>query len=197
MKSLSLHKPHLLVIVGIPGSGKTFFASQFADTFNAPFIHYDAIQATGEPPLSEADTAAIAGVLFNELVKTKQTIIIEGPGETRTERAALAKEAHKHGYEPLFVWVQTEPATANIRAVQGVRGGTNTRITQDAFEASVKRFTALSSVEKPVVISGKHTYASQAKMVLKRLVAPEAKARQSHTPTAPPPRSTNGRITVQ
>lgn len=196
MKSLSLHKPHLLVIVGIPGSGKTFFASQFAKTFNAPYIHYDAIQTTGEQPLSEADASAFAGLLFNELVKTKQTIIFEGPGASRVERAALAKEARAHGYEPLFVWVQTEPATANTRAVQGVRGGTNRLISQQDFESEARRFTALSAAEKPVVISGKHTYASQARIVLKRLVEPEVKARQAPSP-APAPRSANGRITIQ
>lgn len=196
MKSLSLHKPHLLVVVGIPGSGKTFFASQFAETFNAPFICYDQIQSIGEQPLSAADTASLAGMLFRELVKTKQTILIEGPGASRVERASLAKEARTHGYEPLFVWVQTEPTTANTRAVQGVRGGNNILMSQDDFDSGLRHFTALSAVEKPVVISGKHTYASQAKIVLKRLVEPEVKARPSAVST-PSPRSANGRITVQ
>ncbi len=196
MKSLSLHKPHLLIIVGIPGSGKTFFASQFAETFNAPDIHYDAIRLTGEQPLSDADTATFAGMIFGELVKTKQTIIIEGPGASRVERTALAKEARHHGYEPLFVWVQTEPATANARAVHGVRGSSNVLITQEQFEANARHFTGLSAAEKPVVISGKHTYASQARMVLKRLVEPEVKARQT-PPVTSAPRPTNGRITIQ
>lgn len=196
MKSLRLQKPHLLVVVGIPGSGKTFFASQFADTFNAPYIHYEAIQTSTETPLSEDDTARIAGLLFSELTKTRQTLVMEGPGASRTERTALAREAHLAGYEVLFVWVQTEPVTAQARAVNGVRGGKNTRISQEAFDSATKHFTSLANSEKFVVISGKHTYATQAKSILKRLVEPGIDDRQTTLDTSPA-RTRNGRITIQ
>ena len=45
MKSLSPANPRVLFVVGIPGAGKTYFAEQFAETFGAPFIEYDAIRA--------------------------------------------------------------------------------------------------------------------------------------------------------
>lgn len=197
MKSLRLQKPHLLVVVGIPGSGKTFFASQFADTFSAPYIHYSDIQGTSDAALSDEDTARLAGILFSELVKTHQTIIIEGPGATKTERLALTREARLAGYETLFVWVQTEPVTAQVRAVQGVRGSTHATITPDAFDQATKRFTPLASTEQFVVISGKHTYATQAKAILKRLVNPELETRQAVVPTSSPDRVRSGRITIQ
>lgn len=196
MKSLRLQKPHLLVVVGIPGSGKTFFASQFADTFSAPYIQYEAIQEASEPALSSEVTAAVAGMMFRELTKTHQTLILEGPGGSRTERVALAKQARAAGYETLFVWVQTEPVTAQARAVHGVRGGTNTTISQDAFDHAVKHFTSLANTEKFVVISGKHTYATQAKAILKRLVEPVLDTRQVSAPTSEN-RVRNGRITIQ
>ncbi|MBI3889304.1 hypothetical protein HY312_01855 [Candidatus Saccharibacteria bacterium] len=41
MKSLNLTKPHLIVVVGIPGAGKTYFGQQFSTTFNAPYLKYD------------------------------------------------------------------------------------------------------------------------------------------------------------
>ena len=95
MKSLRLQKPHFLIVVGIPGSGKTFFASQFAKMFSAPFIHYEAIKNSFDDPLSEDLTANIAGLMFTEIVKTGETIVLEGPGATRAERAALAQQAKK------------------------------------------------------------------------------------------------------
>lgn len=196
MKSLRLQKPHLLVVVGIPGSGKTFFASQFADTFSAPYIHYEAIQGASEPALSNEATAALAGMMFGELTKTHQTIVIEGPGSSRAERVALTRQARAAGYETLFVWVQTEPTTAQARAVHGVRGGTNTTISQDVFDHALKHFTSLAATEKFVVISGKHTYATQAKAILKRLVEPSLDTR--HVPTSTPDtRVRGGRITIQ
>lgn len=199
MKSLHLSKPHLLVVVGIPGAGKTFFASQFADTFNIPFIHYSAIQHLRETPLSEEETAEFAGMLYRELIKTNQTILIEGPGASRVERTALAQQARAVGYEPLFIWVQTEQATARARAVKGVRGSSYQTISDDVFDAETNRFTPLNSAEKSVVISGKHTYASQAKMVLKRLVEPAVQARRN-APTITsirPAHKTSSRISIR
>ena len=199
MKSLHLSKPHLLVVVGIPGAGKTFFASQFAETFNVPFIHYSDLQTIREPRLSEEETALVAGALFQELVKTKQTILIDGPGASRIERAALAQQARAAGYEPLFIWVQTEQPTAKARAIRGVRGSSYEPISEEVFTAEVKRFTPLNAAEKSLVISGKHTYASQAKMVLKRLAEPAAEARRA-TPIATnvrPAQRQGSRITIR
>lgn len=199
MKSLHLQKPHLLVVVGIPGAGKSFFATQFADTFNVPFIHYRDIQTLPATALDEKTTAEFAGMLFRELIKTGQTILIEGPGASRTERTGLAQQARAAGYVPLFIWVQTEPTTARTRAVKGVRGSDYQPIPEDIFNAELTRFTPLHETEKPVVVSGKHTYATQAKVVLKRLVEPAIEARRAtpHTTTPRPPRSSGGRITVR
>lgn len=199
MKALHLTKPHLLVVVGIPGSGKTFFASQFADALNIPFIHYSAIQTVDGDGLSEEATASFAGMMFNELVKTKQTVLIEGPGASRVERTALAGQARAFGYTPLFIWVQTEQSAARSRATRGVRGSSYQPISEDIFDAETARFTPLNANEKAIVISGKHTFASQAKVVLKRLVEPAVLARQG-TPTissARPAQSSNGRITLR
>ena len=197
MKSLSLQKPHLLIVVGIPGSGKTFFASQFAKMFNAPFIHYEAIKNSFEGSLSEDLTADVAGLLFAELIKTGETIILEGPGASRTERAALAHQARSVGYVPLFIWVQTEPVTAKARAVTGIRGSTNATISLEDFEHELKHFTPLASTEKSVVISGKHTFASQAKIILKRLVEPEVAVRKIPVKLTAPRPTRNGRTFIQ
>lgn len=196
MKSLHLNKPHLLVVVGIPGAGKTFFAEKFAETFNMPFIHYQALQLTPQTPLNEEETAELAGMMYRELIKTGQTMIIEGPGATRSERDALARLAAKSGFDHLFIWVQTEPAAARKRAIQGVRGGTNHTISEEMFEAEIRRFSPLSTAEKTIVISGKHTYPSQAKIVLKRLVEPNIDARKS-TPTIIGVRPASHRITLK
>lgn len=196
MKSLHLNKPHLLIVVGIPGAGKTFFAEKFAETFNAPFIHYQAIQTIPKTQLNEEETAELAGMMYREIVKTGQTIIIEGPGASRVEREALARLAHQAGYEHLFIWVQTEPATARTRAVRGVRGGTNHTIPDEVFDAEIRRFTPLNKTERSIVISGKHTYPSQAKIVLKRLVEPNLAARRG-TPTIMSVRPSSGRIFIK
>ena len=88
------------------------------------------------------------------------------------------------------------PNTASARATKGTSG-----MSQSDFDQLAETFQPLAATEKYMVISGKHTYASQARNVLKKLterrseqtkVTP-AKERDD-TVTVPQPR--NGRITV-
>ena len=163
MKSLQLEKPHVIVVIGIRGSGKTFFASKFAETFNAPLIEQEFYT-------SNAKDARSANELLHrtasELYKTGRSVVFEQTLSTRTERAEVAKEAREHGYVPLFVWVQTDLDTAMSRSAK--TNGMN----QDDFNASLKRFGQPHATERALVISGKHTFATQAKAVLKKLSAP-------------------------
>lgn len=168
-------------MVGIPGSGKTFFAERFAETFHAPYISREKIAA-----LTHDDTKAIDTIMqyqLGELLKTQQSVVVEGIADTRTERSELARKARAVGYEALFIWVQTDPATAKIRSIKETKSKVNRTLNSEEHDRLSKRFTAPSSIEKAVVISGKHTYATQAKMVLKKLSAPRA-AISMHT-TAP------------
>ncbi len=182
MKPLSLSKPHLIVMVGIPGAGKSFFAEHFASTFNAPYVSYDRIRSElfNDPTHSDDENAIIGRVsdyLLDELLKTGQTVIFEGSALARTERQDIAARARSGGYEPLFVWVQTESATARQRVLKSSKG--KATLSDKQFESLLGRFTAPNAAEKAIVISGKHTYASQLKIVLQRLIGPQ---QAPHTP---------------
>lgn len=172
MKSLSLNQPHVIIMVGVPGSGKTFFAEKFAETFNAPYVSLEKILFETQDDMVAA--TAITHYMFTELLKTRQSIIIEGATNSRADRDRLTKQAKAAGYETLLVWVQTDPATAKIRSVKGVKSKANRTLSPEEHDRIVKRFTAPNNLEKPIVISGKHTYATQAKIVLKKLSAPRA-----------------------
>ncbi len=185
MKSLQLNKPHLLVMVGIPGSGKTAFASQFAATFNAPFVNYAEILGLVGGDLELA--YRVADHLIDQLMRAKQTIIIDGPGEKQVDRREIIKLARHHGYTSLFIWVQTEPATAEYRAT-GQKGAA---MSKEEYDQRVAGFDFLTAVEPVLVISGKHTYASQARMVLKKLVVERPSVAETKIETPPrivPPR---------
>ncbi|NLA42944.1 ATP-binding protein [Candidatus Saccharibacteria bacterium] len=174
MKSISPSIPRVLFLIGTPGAGKTYFAEKFSETFSAPFIQTEAIRnnLNSQPQYSSEEQKkvdAMALYMFDELVKTGKTFLYEGGLETRSARISIAKRARKYNYEPMFIWVQTEPTTAKQRAVKGVRGHTNQLIPESRYEHLVSKFTSPNQSEKPVVISGKHTYSSQAKIILRRL----------------------------
>lgn len=169
-------------MVGIPGSGKSFFAHKFAETFHAPYLDQSTIEAVVADPQK---TAELTDHFLRELVKTNQSIILEVECDTRQARTQLAKNLRSAGYTPLFVWVQVDAATARLRS-QKAR-----KMTKEQFDQRLKRFSSPHPTENPLVISGKHTYASQATLVLKKLSAPRA---DISTHTSAPVR---GRIVVR
>lgn len=178
--------PHVIIMLGIPGAGKTTFAEQFAKTFHAPLISHQALKQAGD--IDDKQTLAIAATLLHELFKTKRTIVYDGQTDTKAMRQALVKKIISAGYTPLLVWIQTESVEAKRRATR--RGGNHTA---EEFDQAVLRFQTPIEKEAAVVISGKHTYATQLKVILKHL----AGGRPSDSPPdseQPRPRSTRNII---
>jgi gluconate kinase len=160
---LQLSKPHMLVVVGIPGAGKSFFATHFSDLFSAPYVDYDLFYDVAGSKSDE-----LADYMMKQVIKTKQTLVIDGRGMTVLDRGELVKSASKNGYNILFVWVQTEPVTAEQRST----GSKTAKLSADQFVEQFRKFENLKEGEPYLVISGKHTSASQSRAVLKKLAAP-------------------------
>ena len=172
MKSLHLTRPHILILIGQPGSGRTTFAERFSELFHAPYVDVKSFADF----VSTGDTLPELGKkLAEQLVKTGQTIVYEGVTGSRAERAEIAKVAKDAGYTPLFVWFQVNEATGKARADKNNRKAShNLTEIYNSF-----KFTEPNDRENYVVVSGMHTYPSQAKTILKRL------AGTNERPTAP------------
>lgn len=189
MRNLSLPKPLILVLVGLPGAGKSFFARQFAEMFGSPLVSFDRIRfELFAEPQNTTEEQALVGRLAEyqiaELLKTKRSFLVDGGHNAATARQALASLAKKNDYGILVIWVQTDDQTAQLRSMKR-----NPRKLDDQFSQSLdsETFTSLSrrltppNREEYVVISGKHTFSTQAKMVLRKLTAPHIdEARDAH-----------------
>lgn len=192
MKSLSLTTPRVIFVIGKPGVGKTQFAQKFADTFNAPFIEADQVRGiiTQDPTYSAEEQKVIDRLVMlqmSELLKTSKTFLVETSTEAKVDRQNLVKWIRKHGFEPLFVWVQTDGDTAHDRATRASRLNKDKIfiLPEERYTYLAKRFTVPGEEERAVVISGKHTYASQVRSILKRLAEPN---RPAAAPLAVPKR---------
>lgn len=189
-------------MVGFPGSGKSFFADKFAEMFNAPLASREKIAAALGHDGKEIEDVILDQL--KELLKTKQSIVIDGIGDTRAVRSEIVRKAHEAGYEVLLVWVQTDPATAKSRSAKKTAGTTHRHLSGSEYDSAAKRFTPPNALEKPVVISGKHTYATQAKVILKKLTEPRATIsrhsaapmRTESQPQPQPPQQSSGRRNV-
>ncbi len=193
--------PHLIVVIGIPGAGKSFFAHQFADMFHAPLLSEEVIvrSLSAESTLESRTSASnVLQALLPEFLKTGKTVLLDGSGAMRVERSEIIRAAKAAGYQPLFVWLQIDTPTAKMRSLKPARGTDKQPLTSDEFDTQLKKFSQPHPSEPYIVLSGKHTYAAQAKILLRKLSAP--RAAQTVAPTAPPqaPKrpSTGNRISI-
>ena len=189
MNSLSPSQPLVLVMIGTPGSGKSFFARRFAETFNAPLISFDEIRFELFNDITHSEdedfvVARVAGMQLRELLRTKKTIVIDGGHNPKVNRAELAKIVKRAGYDVLNVWVQADERTARSRSLRRKEDVDDDRfnrpLSDEEFYAHARTFTPPSKYESYVVISGRHTYPAQARTVLKKLVT-------SHDTKSPEP----------
>ncbi len=160
MKPLQPSSPHIVALVGAPGSGKTQFANEFAKMFNTPLISTTNLETLSSDNKAITETTL---TLLEEFLKTKQTIILDGTTDQRTIRMRITRLAKKYGYRTLFVWVQTDMVTAKSRWIKLYSSD------DGSFEHKLKQFSAPHDSEPYVVISGRHTFNTQARAVLKRL----------------------------
>ena len=188
MKPITPASPHAIIMVGIPGSGKSTFAEHFAETFKAPIINESRIAR--EAHLSAKQAEAVSKTLLKELLKINSTFLFEATNLTKVKRTAIVTAVTKAGYRPLVVWVQTELNEAKRRALKPAPHGSG--LQEEEFDALYQSFPAPSAQEKVIVISGKHTYATQLKVVLKHL----AGTRPEATIEPPKPRQ-SGNIVVR
>lgn len=199
MKSLSLSKPLMILVIGRPGAGKSFFARQFSATFGAPVVSYDTLRSAlfTKPTYNSEEQQIIdriARYQAAELLKTKRTFLIDGGCNVKVARLTYAQAAKPAGYNTLVVWVQTDETTCRVRATRRTRGksdGTDQPetepLTDELFNTLLKRITE-PSLENYVVISGKHTYPAQLRAVLKKLVEPrEVNTDNPHKAEVTPP----------
>lgn len=191
MKPLTPASPHAIIMIGIPGSGKSTFADRFADTFQAPIVSQTKLQR--EYGLSLAHADKLRASILTEYMKTHRTVLIDGGFDAKERREALVRNLVKAGYRPLIVWVQTDTAEAHRRATRPYPRGSG--LDDAAFDVLLNEFEAPGEKEKMVVISGKHTYTSQLKIILKQLATPDHT--QPKVPLSPEQKKAATQVVVQ
>lgn len=191
MKPLTTASPHAIIMIGIPGSGKSTFALRFADTFQAPIVSQTTLQR--EYRLSASEAAVLRDTILTEYLKTHRTVLIDGGLDGREKREEMVRRLVKAGYRPLVVWVQTDTSEAHRRATKPFPKGSG--LSSSEFDALLAEFESPGEREKMVVISGKHTYTSQLKIILKMLATPDPS--QPRVPMSPQQKEEAAKIIVK
>lgn len=149
--------PRALLVFGAPASGKTTFAEKFAKKFG--LASYDLNTLMEE----NGFTYEMIMVLVEQVLKTGQTILIEGAIDTEKERTEMRNLARKYGYEPALIWVQTDTNTIRQRLKAQYRSVSKAKT---AYDKAVAEMEAPTEIERPIILSGKHTFETQTKHVI-------------------------------
>ncbi|MBR3254029.1 AAA family ATPase [Candidatus Saccharibacteria bacterium] len=152
--------PRALLVFGAPCSGKTSFSTNFAKKYDLAFYDLDEIRDSNR--LSRKNL-----LLIVELVaRTGKTLIFEGGLGTEKERTEIRNILRSAGYSPTLIWIQTDINTIRTRLKLRYRSVSKAR---DVYDTSVENLEAPSDHEKPIILSGKHTFETQCRHVLKGL----------------------------
>lgn len=166
--------------MGLPGSGKSFFARQFADLYGLPRISEDRIRfELFEKPLFNEDEADIINrvsfYMLEQTMQTERTVVFEGSALTAAQRSEAYELARQNGYRTLVVWLQTDIETSAQRAATRDRRNPDSKY---AFEVDKSTFNKVKdTLERPgeketvVVVSGKHAFKSQCLTVLRKITS--------------------------
>ncbi len=154
------NKLRAVLVFGAPGSGKTTLAEKFANKFGLVYYNLDEImEKYGFSGQTTLDVLEI-------ITQTNQPLVIEGFLDTEKDRTEVRNILRNSGYTPSLVWVQTDFATIKVRLKNRYR---SVKKAKEVYDHAVSELEAPADFEKPIIISGKHTFETQTRHILAAL----------------------------
>jgi predicted kinase len=175
---ISLAKPVLVCLYGFPGSGKSYVARNLADAVHIAHVSGDRIRSElFEHPRYDAQENAIITHLMNymthEFLNAGVSVVYDTNSLRASQRRTLRDLARTNKADYMLIWLQIDPDTAYARTQDRDRRTADDRFAQPQDENTFDR--TLSGMQNPqpgeeyLVISGKHTFATQKNAVVNRL----------------------------
>lgn len=153
-------QPRAILVFGAPCSGKTTFCEKFAKQFKAAYFDLNEVKEKND--LERKHVL----LLVEQLAKTGQTLVFEGGIDTEDERKEIYKILRLAHYNPSLIYIQTDVATLRSRLKSKLKSVAKAKA---EYEERTRDLEAPSELERPIVLSGKHTYPTQLKQVLTQL----------------------------
>lgn len=175
---LALTKPTLIMLYGFPGAGKTYFARQLCDDIQAAHVQGERIrfELFEEPRFDKQENEIVAHLtdyMTHEFLTAGISVVYDMNAMRINQRRELRDMARAAKAQSILIWFQLDPESAFIRTQKRDKRKADDRysspIDQGMFEAILGAMQNPTPTEDYIVISGKHTYATQRSSVLKRL----------------------------
>lgn len=170
-------KPLLILLYGYPGSGKSFFARQLAENFQAAHLHSERIRGElfERPHYDKEEDDVIAQLMdymTGEFLNAGLSVIYDGPSLRANQRRTLRDMARRHHAQPVLIWLQIDTESAynrtqgrDRRRADDKYAGPNDRATFERIAGGMQN----PQNEDYIVVSGKHTFDTQLSAFVKRM----------------------------
>ena len=179
MESGTNTPPVIYMTLGHPGSGKTFFARQYAAEAGLPLIDTERLRnELFEEPSYNSDedqvVTSLSDYMLEQFLSAGLSVVVDGMNSTRARRHSLREMARRHKANPLVIWIQTDVNTCFERARKRDRRNPHDKYARELSSGDFERESA--RVKPPqhedyVVISGKHVFRNQMNVVARKLNA--------------------------
>jgi predicted kinase len=172
--------PFFFIMTGLPGAGKTHFASRFSEKFPAVWINSDSLRvAVFENPRDPSHKSKEGyKVVFGGLdyfaaqaLRVGYNVIYDANNNQEVVRVNHAKLAEKHGATPVIIHIRTDAELAKQRAGSREESVFAKQITPDKYGQYLDSFEAIGGHGLVIELQGTDDFETQYKSFAKQLEA--------------------------
>jgi predicted kinase len=200
MNKSMIIRPTVFITYGYPGSGKSYFARQFAEDSTLAFINSDLLrhEFIDNPSYDKQENDTIdhlSTFMLENFLKAGVSVVYDCNNSRISTRKMITAIADRFKAETLIVWPQIDIETSFDRVNHRDARRTDDKyaepLDRTTFEDRVNKMQNPTEREDFVVISGKHSFQGQKQAVYKKLLEKKLLSPEFATNNIPKPELVN------
>lgn len=166
-----MSRPLLIVFLGSPGSGKTYFATHLADRIQAVTLNSDALRLsmfkthdaidhirTTDQGRLYVDVFGAMDYSTKQILRSGYSAIYDAQQTKRKDRRNIEKVASDAGAIPILVWIKTDKQVALHRGQQREARDDSHQYSAEKMNMLINRFDTVTDLpeanENTIAING-------------------------------------------